>query len=82
MFPLCLNVLIAQKGLSRINRVSQVTRMRKRHQFNTRMTRIILLISFLFFCGRFVYSSIGAWYHHQDKTQSQQSSLTVDTADR
>ena len=56
--------------------------MRKRHQFNTRMTRIILLISFLFFFGRFVYSSIGAWYHHQDKIQSQQSSLNVDAADR
>ena len=56
--------------------------MRKRHRFNTRMTRIILLISFLFFFDRFVYSSIGAWYHHQDKTQSQQSSLTVDTTDR
>ena len=63
-------------------RVSQATRMRKRHRFNTRMTRIILLISFLFFFGRFVYSSIGAWYHHQDKIQSQQSSLNVDAADR
>ena len=62
--------------------MSQATRMHKRHRFNTRMTRIILLISFLFFFGRFVYSSIGAWYHHQDKTQSQQSGLTVDTADR
>lgn len=56
--------------------------MRKRHRFNTRMTRIILLISFLFFFGRFVYSSIGAWYHHKDKLQSQQTSLNVDTADR
>ncbi|HDT5931557.1 TPA: DUF2633 family protein [Enterobacter kobei] len=56
--------------------------MRKRHRFNTRMTRIILLISFLFFFGRFVYSSIGAWYHHQGKIQSQQSSLNVDAADR
>ncbi|MEJ1808128.1 YfgG family protein, partial [Escherichia coli] len=28
--------------------MSQATRMRKRHRFNTRMTRIILLISFLF----------------------------------
>ncbi|PAO00951.1 DUF2633 domain-containing protein [Enterobacter cloacae] len=56
--------------------------MRKRHRFNTRMSRIILLISFLFFFGRFVYSSIGAWYHHQDKLQSQQTSLTADTADR
>jgi len=46
------------------------------------MTRIILLISFLFFFGRFVYSSIGAWYHHQDKIQLQQSSLNVDAADR
>jgi len=56
--------------------------MHKRHRFNTRMTRIILLISFLFFFGRFVYSSIGAWYHHQDKIQSQQSSLTVETPER
>ncbi|ROP63073.1 uncharacterized protein DUF2633 [Enterobacter sp. BIGb0383] len=53
--------------------------MRNRRQFNGRMTRIILLISFLFFFGRFVYSSIGAWYHHQDKKESQQTSLTVDS---
>lgn len=51
--------------------------MRKRHRFNTRMTRIVLLISFLFFFGRFVYSSIGAWQHHQDKKEAQQSSLSV-----
>ncbi len=57
--------------------MSQATRMRKRHRFNTRMTRIILLISFLFFFGRFVYSSIGAWYHHQDKLESQQTSLGI-----
>ncbi len=53
--------------------------MRKRHRFNTRMTRIVLLISFLFFFGRFVYSSIGAWQHHQDKKEAQQSSLSVAT---
>jgi len=52
--------------------------MRNRRQFNGRMTRMILLISFLFFFGRFVYSSVGAWYHHQDKKEQQQSSLTVD----
>ncbi len=62
--------------------MNQATRMRKRHRFNTRMTRIILLISFLFFFGRFVYSSIGAWYHHQDKIQSQQSGLVVDSPER
>lgn len=62
--------------------MSQATRMQKRHRFNTRMTRIILLISFLFFFGRFVYSSIGAWYHHQDKIQSQQVSQPLDTAIR
>lgn len=53
--------------------------MRKRHRFNTRMTRIVLLISFLFFFGRFVYSSIGAWQHHQDKKETQQSTLSVNT---
>ncbi|BBT91728.1 hypothetical protein AI2983V1_3221 [Enterobacter cloacae] len=68
--------------MPRKNTVSQATRMHKRHRFNTRMTRIILLISFLFFFGRFVYSSIGAWYHHQDKIQSQQTSLTVETPER
>ncbi|MDK9602961.1 YfgG family protein [Lelliottia wanjuensis] len=62
--------------------MSQATRMHKRHRFNTRMTRIILLISFLFFFGRFVYSSIGAWYHHQDKIQSQQVSQPLDAAIR
>jgi hypothetical protein len=47
------------------------------------MTRIILLISFLFFFGRFIYSSIGAWYHHQDKkAEPQQSSQQVDSANR
>ncbi len=57
--------------------------MRRRHRFNSRMTRIILLISFLFLFGRFVYSSIGAWYHHQDKkAQAQQSSLSVDITNR
>ncbi len=57
--------------------------MRRRHRFNNRMTRIILLISFLFLFGRFVYSSIGAWYHHQDKkTDVQQSSPSVETPNR
>lgn len=58
--------------------MSQATPMRKRHRFDSRMTRIVLLISFIFFFGRFVYSSIGAWYHHQDKLQSQQVSQPVD----
>lgn len=57
--------------------------MRRRHRFNSRMTRIILLISFLFLFGRFVYSSIGAWHHHQDKkADAQQSSLSVDNTNR
>ncbi|URN98201.1 YfgG family protein [Leclercia adecarboxylata] len=62
--------------------MSQATRMRRRHRFNTRMTRIILLISLFFFVGRFVYSSIGAWYHHQEKKQAQQSTLSADYAER
>ncbi|MDM2741329.1 YfgG family protein [Citrobacter sp. Cu096] len=52
--------------------MSQVTSLRKRHRFNSRMIRIVLLISFLFFFGRFVYSAIGAWQHHQSKKESQQ----------
>ncbi|MBU4681422.1 DUF2633 family protein [Cedecea davisae] len=57
--------------------------MQRRNRFNNRMTRIILLISFLFFFGRFIYSSIGAWYHHQDKkVETQQSSQQIDSANR
>ena len=53
--------------------------MRKRHRFNSRMTRIVLLISFIFFFGRFIYSSVGAWQHHQSKTEAQQSTLSVES---
>lgn len=59
--------------------MSQSHSMRKRQRFDSRLTRIVLLISFIFFFGRFVYSSIGAWYHHQDKAQLQQVVQPVDT---
>lgn len=53
--------------------------MRKRHRFNSRMTRIVLLISFIFFFGRFIYSSVDAWQHHQSKKEAQQSTLSVES---
>lgn len=53
--------------------------MRKRHRFNSRMTRIVLLISFIFFFGRFIYSSVGALQHHQSKKEAQQSTLSVES---
>ena len=53
--------------------------MRKRHRFNSRMTRIVLLISFIFFFGRFIYSSVGAWQHHQSKKEAQHSTLSVES---
>lgn len=53
--------------------------MRKRHRFNSRMTRIVLLISFIFFFGRFIYSSVGACQHHQSKKEAQQSTLSVES---
>lgn len=53
--------------------------MRKRHRFNSRMTRIVLLISFIFFFGRFIYSSVGAWQHHQSKKEAQQFTLSVES---
>lgn len=57
--------------------MSQATSMRKRHRFNSRMTRIVLLISFIFFFGRFIYSSVGAWQHHQSKKEAQQSTRRI-----
>ncbi|EJK7340727.1 TPA: DUF2633 family protein [Escherichia coli] len=59
--------------------MSQATSMRKRHRFNSRMTRIVLLISFIFFFGRFIYSSVGAWQHHQSKKEARQSTLSVES---
>ena len=55
--------------------------MRKRHRFNRRMTRIVVLSAFSSSLDA-VYSSIGAWYHHQDKKASQESSLTVEPSPR
>ncbi|HII2760499.1 TPA: YfgG family protein [Escherichia coli] len=49
------------------------------NRFNSRMTRIVLLISFIFFFGRFIYSSVGAWQHHQSKKEAQQSTLSVES---
>lgn len=56
--------------------------MRRKNKFNHHMTRIILLISFIFLFGRFVYSAIGAWYHHQEKVEAQQSCQPVDNSGR
>ncbi len=57
--------------------MTQFTGTRKRQRSNGRMIRIVLLISFIVFFARFVYSSIGAWHHHQEKVSAQQTSLTA-----
>ncbi|MDC9132787.1 YfgG family protein [Escherichia coli] len=59
--------------------MSQATSMRKRHRFNSRMTRIVLLISFIFFFGRFIYSSVGARSTIRAKKEAQQSTLSVES---
>ncbi|MTD37764.1 DUF2633 family protein [Erwinia sp. CPCC 100877] len=57
--------------------MTQFTGTRKRQHSNSRMIRIVLLISFIVFSARFIYSFIGAWHHHQEKVSAQQSSLTT-----
>lgn len=57
--------------------MTQYTGTRKRQRSNSRMIRIVLLISFIVFFARFVYSSIGAWHHHQQKVSGQQTSLSI-----
>ncbi|UCQ42074.1 YfgG family protein [Edwardsiella piscicida] len=52
---------------------------------NMRMTRIVLLISFIILFGRLLYASIGALNHHrsQQNTSVEQSQpLTPSDADR
>lgn len=58
--------------------MSQATSMRKRHRFNSRMTRIVLLISFIFFFGRFIYcpSVPGSTIRAKE---AQQSTLSVES---
>ncbi|QWA09664.1 DUF2633 family protein [Sodalis ligni] len=41
---------------------------RKRRRTSVRMTRWILLISFIILFGRLIYATIGAWQHQQDGT--------------
>ncbi|AHF76265.1 hypothetical protein Sant_1196 [Sodalis praecaptivus] len=41
-------------------------RMRRRPTTG-RMTRWILLISFIILVGRLLYATVGAWHHHQNK---------------
>ncbi len=56
--------------------MSQATSMRKRHRFNSRMTRIVLLISFIFFWPFYLLVR-GAW-QDQDKKKLSESTLSVD----
>ncbi|NUU68678.1 DUF2633 family protein [Enterobacteriaceae bacterium BIT-l23] len=57
--------------------MTQFTGTRKRQRSNSRMIRIVLLISFILFFARFIYSSIGAWHHYQEKVSAQQTSLST-----
>ncbi|WP_213989918.1 YfgG family protein [Sodalis sp. dw_96] len=41
--------------------------MHKRRRTSVRMTRWILLISFIILFGRFIFAAIGAWQHQQVK---------------
>ncbi|MDT9422676.1 YfgG family protein [Escherichia coli] len=59
--------------------MSQATSMRKRHRFNSRMTRIVLLISFIFFFGRFYLLSVGALAAPSEQKEAQQSTLSVES---
>ncbi len=42
--------------------------MRKRRRTSIRMTRWVLLISFIILFGRFIYAAVGAWQYQQGKT--------------
>ncbi|WP_071604101.1 MULTISPECIES: YfgG family protein [Dickeya] len=39
--------------------------LRQRRRAGTRIARTVLMISFLILFGRFAYSAIGAFFHHQ-----------------
>lgn len=48
--------------------MNSVTSFRRRHK-TSRMTRIVLLISFILLLGRLLYVLPGAFQHHQDKKE-------------
>ncbi|MEM0674084.1 YfgG family protein [Dickeya oryzae] len=43
--------------------------LRQRRRSGTRIARTILMISFIILLGRFAYSAIGAFFHHQNIQQ-------------
>ncbi|MGM3173531.1 YfgG family protein [Dickeya lacustris] len=42
--------------------------LRQRRRPGTRIARTVLMISFLILFGRFAYSAIGAFFHHQSQS--------------
>ncbi|NKI73376.1 DUF2633 family protein [Dickeya sp. CFBP 2040] len=50
--------------------------LRQRRRSGTRIARTVLMISFIILFGRFAYSAIGAFLHHQN-TQQQRTEQSV-----
>ncbi|QOL15435.1 DUF2633 family protein [Dickeya dianthicola] len=50
--------------------------LRQRRRSCTRIARTVLMISFIILLGRFAYSAIGAFLHHQN-TQQPRAEQTV-----
>ncbi|QDX29269.1 YfgG family protein [Dickeya poaceiphila] len=50
--------------------------LRQRRRSGTRIARTVLMISFIILFGRFAYSAIGAFLHHQN-TQQQRTEPSV-----
>lgn len=56
--------------------MNSITSLRKRHKTG-RMTRIVLLISFIILFGRLLLVLPGAFQHHQDKKVNAELPITI-----
>ncbi|AUX94384.1 YfgG family protein [Mixta gaviniae] len=61
--------------------MNSITPFRRRHKTG-RMTRVVLLISFILLLGRLLYVLPGAFQHHQDKKEQAEAPVATQPATR
>lgn len=58
-----------------LSTLSHKRRSSRERRSGSRIAQAILLISFFILVGRFAYSSVSAFFHHQDKQQRIEQTL-------
>lgn len=67
---------LIQKRRTSVATLSHKRRSSRQRRSGSRIARAVLLISFFILVGRFAYSSVSAFIHHQEKQQRIEQTLT------